>query len=133
MQLGMIGLGRMGANMVRRLENGGHKCVGFDRNRESVKQLTADGATAASSLDDLVKKLEKPRAVWLMVPAAVVDATLHELAGKLDARDVVVDGGKSYYIDDNRRAEGLGTKGVHYDDVGTHGGVLGLERGECPH
>ncbi len=131
MQLGMIGLGRMGANMVRRLQNAGHKCVAFDRNRESVKQLTADGATAASSLDDLVKKLEKPRAVWLMVPAAVVDATLHELAGKLDAGDVVIDGGNSYYIDDIRRAKELATKGLHYVDVGTSGGVWGLERGYC--
>src|SRR5258706_13312883 len=97
MQLGMIGLGRMGANMVRRLQKAGHKWVAFDRNRESVKQLTADGATAAISLDDLVKKLEKPRAVWLMVPAAVVDARLHELSGKVVARDMVSDGGNSDY------------------------------------
>jgi len=99
MQLGMIGLGRMGANMVRRLQRAGHKCVAFDRSAESVKQVASDGATAATSLDDLVKKLQRPRAVWLMVPAAVVDATLQELAGKLDAGDIVIDGGNSYYID----------------------------------
>jgi 6-phosphogluconate dehydrogenase len=131
MQLGMIGLGRMGANMVRRLQKAGHKCVAFDRNPESVKQVATEGAAAATSLDDLVKKLEKPRAVWLMVPAAVVDATLHELAGKLDAGDIVIDGGNSYYIDDIRRAKELATKGLHYVDVGTSGGVWGLERGYC--
>jgi len=131
MQLGMIGLGRMGANMVRRLQRAGHQCVAFDRNAESVKQVTRDGAIAATSLDDLVKKLKSPRAVWLMVPAAVVDATLKELAGKLEPGDVVIDGGNSYYIDDIRRATELGTKSLHYVDVGTSGGVWGLERGYC--
>src|SRR6266581_2317173 len=131
MQLGMIGLGRMGANMVRRLQRAGHQCVAFDRSAESVKQVASDGATAATSLDDLVKKLQRPRAVWLMVPAAVVDATLQELAGKLDAGDIVIDGGNSYYIDDIRRANELATKSLHYVDVGTSGGVWGLERGYC--
>jgi 6-phosphogluconate dehydrogenase len=131
MQLGMIGLGRMGANMVRRLAKAGHQCVAFDRNAESVKQVAQDGATAATSLDDLVKELKQPRAVWLMVPAAVVDATLQELATKLDAGDIVIDGGNSYYIDDIRRAKELTTKGLHYVDVGTSGGVWGLERGYC--
>jgi len=131
MQLGMIGLGRMGANMVRRLAKAGHQCVAFDRNAESVKRVAQDGATAATSLDDLVKKLKRPRAVWLMVPAAVVDATLQELATKLDTEDIVIDGGNSYYIDDIRRAKELTTKGLHYVDVGTSGGVWGLERGYC--
>jgi len=131
MQLGMIGLGRMGANMVRRLQKAGHQCVAFDRSAESVKQVARDGAAAATSLDDLVKKLQRPRAVWLMVPAAVVDATLQELAGKLDAGDIVIDGGNSYYIDDIRRAKELAAKNLHYVDVGTSGGVWGLERGYC--
>ena len=131
MQLGMIGLGRMGANMVRRLQRAGHQCVAFDRNAASVKEVERDGATAATSLDDLVKKLQRPRAVWLMVPAAVVDATLHDLAGKLEAGDIVIDGGNSYYIDDIRRAKELATKSLHYVDVGTSGGVWGLERGYC--
>jgi 6-phosphogluconate dehydrogenase len=131
MQLGMIGLGRMGANMVRRLTKAGHQCVAFDRNAESVRQVAQDGTIAATSLDDLVKKLKRPRAVWLMVPAAVVDATLHELAAKLDAGDIVIDGGNSYYIDDIRRAKELTGKGLHYVDVGTSGGVWGLERGYC--
>ena len=131
MQLGMIGLGRMGANMVRRLQRAGHQCVAFDRSAESVKHVASEGAIAATSLDDLVKKLERPRAVWLMVPAAVVDATLKELAGKLDAGDIVIDGGNSYYIDDIRRANELATKALHYVDVGTSGGVWGLERGYC--
>jgi 6-phosphogluconate dehydrogenase len=131
MQLGMIGLGRMGANMVRRLQKAGHQCVAFDRNAESVKLVAGDGATAATSLGDLVKKLKKPRAVWLMVPAAVVDATLEELTAELDAGDIVIDGGNSYYIDDIRRAKELAAKGLHYVDVGTSGGVWGLERGYC--
>ena len=131
MQLGMIGLGRMGANMVRRLQKTGHQCVAFDRNAESVKAVEADGATASVSLDDLVTKLKKPRAIWLMVPAAVVDATLGQLTGKLDAGDVVIDGGNSYYIDDIRRAKDLAAKKLHYVDVGTSGGVWGLERGYC--
>ncbi len=105
MQLGMIGLGRMGANMVRRLQKNGHKCVVYDRSAESVKQLEGEGATGATSLDDFVKKLQKPRTVWLMVPAAVVDASLHDLVGKLEKDDVVIDGGNSYYIDDIRRAK----------------------------
>jgi 6-phosphogluconate dehydrogenase len=131
MQLGMIGLGRMGANMVRRLQRAGHQCVAFDRNAESVKEVARDGAIAAVSIDDLVKKLQRPRAVWLMVPAAVVDATLQDLAGKLDAGDIVIDGGNSYYIDDIRRAKELAPKSLHYVDVGTSGGVWGLERGYC--
>ena len=131
MQLGMIGLGRMGANMVRRLQKGGHKCVVYDRSSESVKQLSAEGATGGTSLDDFVSKLQKPRAIWLMVPAAVVDATLFDLVGKLDKGDVVIDGGNSYYIDDIRRAKELSAKGIHYCDVGTSGGVWGLERGYC--
>jgi 6-phosphogluconate dehydrogenase len=105
--------------------------MAFDRSAESVKQVARDGATAATSLDDLVKKLQRPRAVWLMVPAAVVDATLKELAGKLEPGDIVIDGGNSYYIDDIRRAKELGTKSLHYVDVGTSGGVWGLERGYC--
>jgi 6-phosphogluconate dehydrogenase len=131
MQLGMIGLGRMGANMVRRLEKNGHQCVVFDRTPASVKQLATEGATGSSSIDDFVQKLAKPRAVWLMVPAGVVDATLHELASKLDVGDIVIDGGNSYYIDDIRRAKDLSAKGLHYVDVGTSGGVWGLERGYC--
>jgi len=131
MQLGMIGLGRMGANMVRRLEKHGHKCVVFDRTPATVDQLAKEGATGSSSIDDFVKKLQKPRAVWLMVPAGVVDATLHELTSKLDVGDIVIDGGNSYYIDDIRRAKELSAKGIHYVDVGTSGGVWGLERGYC--
>jgi 6-phosphogluconate dehydrogenase len=131
MQLGMIGLGRMGANMVRRLQKNGHQCVVYDRSAESVKQLAGEGAAASASLDDFVKKLQKPRAVWLMVPAGVVDAMLRELAGKLASGDIVIDGGNSYYIDDIRRAKELAAKGLHYVDVGTSGGVWGLERGYC--
>ena len=131
MQLGMIGLGRMGANMVRRLQKGGHQCVAFDRNADSVKQLAGEGATGANSIDEFMQKLAKPRAVWLMVPAGVVDATLHELASKLDVGDILIDGGNSYYIDDIRRAKELSARGIHYVDVGTSGGVWGLERGYC--
>jgi 6-phosphogluconate dehydrogenase len=131
MQLGMIGLGRMGANMVRRLQKNGHQCVVYDRSADSVKQLSGEGATGSTSLDDLVQKLDKPRAVWLMVPAGVVDGTLHELTSKLDVGDIVVDGGNSYYIDDIRRAKDLSARGIHYVDVGTSGGVWGLERGYC--
>jgi len=131
MQLGMIGLGRMGANMVRRLQKSGHKCVVYDRTADSVKQLAGEGATGSDSLDDFVKKLQKPRAIWLMVPAAVVDATLHDLTSKLDSGDIVIDGGNSYYIDDIRRAKELSSKGIHYCDVGTSGGVWGLDRGYC--
>ena len=131
MQLGMIGLGRMGANMVRRLEKAGHKCVVFDRSADAVKQLAAEGPTGATSLDDFVAKLQEPRAIWLMVPAAVVDSTIAELAPKLSKDDILIDGGNSYYIDDIRRAKELAPKGIHYVDVGTSGGVWGLERGYC--
>ena len=131
MQLGMIGLGRMGANMVRRLIKAGHKCVVYDRSAATIQQLAADGATGASSLDDFVSKLQKPRAIWLMVPAAVVDATIAELVPKLSKDDILIDGGNSYYIDDIRRAKELSPKNIHYVDVGTSGGVWGLERGYC--
>jgi 6-phosphogluconate dehydrogenase len=131
MQLGMVGLGRMGANMVRRLMRGGHECVGFDKNYANVNAIEAEGAAGAAGLDDFVKKLEKPRAVWLMVPAAVVDTTLAELVPLLDEGDTVVDGGNSYYVDDIRRAKELKADGLYYADVGVSGGVLGLERGYC--
>ncbi len=131
MQLGMVGLGRMGANMVRRLLKGGHECVVFDVSRQAVQTLAGEGATGTSSLEELVKKLTPPRAVWLMVPAAIVDRTLDELAGHLEPGDIIIDGGNSYYIDDIRRAQGLGPKGIEYVDVGTSGGVWGLERGYC--
>ena len=131
MQLGMIGLGRMGANMVRRLQKAGHKCVVYDRSADAVKQLAAEGATGATSIDDFISKLQEPRAIWLMVPAAVVDASIHELAPKLAKDDILIDGGNSYYIDDIRRAKELATKNIHYVDVGTSGGVWGLERGYC--
>jgi 6-phosphogluconate dehydrogenase len=131
MQLGMIGLGRMGANMVRRLNKHGHETVVYDRSADTVKQLVSEGSAGSNSLDEFVKKLSKPRAIWLMVPAFAVDATLHELAPKLDVGDIVIDGGNSYYIDDIRRAKELSSKGIHYADVGTSGGVWGLERGYC--
>jgi 6-phosphogluconate dehydrogenase len=131
MQLGMIGLGRMGANMVRRLIKGGHQCVVFDRSPKAVKELTQEKAVGASSLADLVKKLQKPRAVWLMVPAAVVDTTIADLLPLLERGDILIDGGNSYYIDDIRRARELAAKGIHYVDVGTSGGVWGLDRGYC--
>jgi 6-phosphogluconate dehydrogenase len=131
MQLGMIGLGRMGANMVRRLIKGGHQCVVFDRSAKAVQELTQDKAVGASSLADFVKKLEKPRAVWLMVPAAAVDKSIADLLPLLEKGDILIDGGNSYYIDDIRRAKELATKGIHYVDVGTSGGVWGLERGYC--
>jgi 6-phosphogluconate dehydrogenase len=131
MQLGMIGLGRMGANMVRRLIKGGHQCVVFDRSPKAVQDLAKDKAVGASSLGDLVKKLEKPRAVWLMVPAAVVDKSIADLLPALEAGDILIDGGNSYYIDDIRRAKELAAKQIHYVDVGTSGGVWGLERGYC--
>jgi 6-phosphogluconate dehydrogenase len=127
----MIGLGRMGANMVRRLMRGGHNCVVYDRSAASVQQLASEGATGTVNLDDFVAKLEKPRAIWLMVPAAVVDSTLQDLAPRLDSGDIVVDGGNSYYIDDIRRAKELAPRGIHYADVGTSGGVWGLDRGYC--
>ena len=131
MQIGMIGLGRMGANMVRRLLRGGHQCVVYDRNAEAVTTLGGEGATGSNSLDDFIAKLNRPRAIWLMIPAALVDATLNELAPKLDAGDVLIDGGNSHYIDDIRRAVELRSKNLHYVDVGVSGGVWGLERGYC--
>jgi 6-phosphogluconate dehydrogenase len=131
MQLGMIGLGRMGANMVRRLQKAGHQCVVYDRSADAVKQLSAEGASGSTSIDDFVAKLHKPRAIWLMVPAAVVDASIAELVPKLSKDDILIDGGNSYYIDDIRRAKELLAKGIHYVDVGTSGGVWGLERGYC--
>jgi 6-phosphogluconate dehydrogenase len=131
MQLGMIGLGRMGANMVRRLIKGGHQCVVFDRSQQAVSELEHDKAVGSSSLQDFVKKLQKPRAIWLMVPAAVVDQTIHDLLPSLEADDILIDGGNSYYVDDIRRAKELAAKKIHYVDVGTSGGVWGLERGYC--
>jgi len=131
MQLGMVGLGRMGANMVRRLLRGGHRCVVFDMSQKAVQELVGEAATGATDLRDLVKKLEKPRAIWLMVPAAVVDKTISDLGAYLEAGDILIDGGNSYYVDDIRRANELESKGIHYVDVGTSGGVWGLERGYC--
>jgi 6-phosphogluconate dehydrogenase len=131
MQLGMIGLGRMGANMVRRLIKKGHECVVFDRSPQTVSELTEENAIGATSLQDLVKKLKKPRAVWLMVPAAAVDTTIADLLSQLEAGDILIDGGNSYYVDDIRRARDLAAKRIHYVDVGTSGGVWGLERGYC--
>jgi 6-phosphogluconate dehydrogenase len=131
MQLGMIGLGRMGANMVRRLIRGGHQCVVFDLSPKAVEELVKERAVGASSFADFVKKLDAPRALWLMVPAAVVDMTIAELLPLLGRGDTLIDGGNSYYIDDIRRAKELAAKGIHYVDVGTSGGVWGLERGYC--
>jgi len=131
MQLGMVGLGRMGANMVRRLIKGHHECVVFDRSPKTVKELVAEKAVGSSSLQDLVKKLRKPRAIWLMVPAAAVDKTISGLTPLLEPEDILIDGGNSYYVDDIRRAKELATKQIHYVDVGTSGGVWGLERGYC--
>jgi 6-phosphogluconate dehydrogenase len=131
MQLGMIGLGRMGGNMVRRLARGGHSCVVFDAQHEAVASLAAEGATGATSLEDLVRKLDEPRVVWLMLPAAIVDTALSELAPWLGAGDIVIDGGNSHYIDDLRRARDLAERGIQYVDVGVSGGVFGLERGYC--
>lgn len=131
MQIGMIGLGRMGANMVRRLQRAGHQCVVFDRSTEAVQILAKEGAIAAGSLQDFVAKLAAPRAVWLMLPAAIVDASIAELTPLLGADDVLIDGGNSYYKDDIIRARQLSAKAVHYVDVGVSGGVWGLERGYC--
>jgi len=131
LQLGMIGLGRMGANMVRRLIKGGHECVVFDRAPQAVKDLVKEKAVGAASLADLVQKLAKPRAVWLMVPAGVVDQSIADLLPLLEPGDTLIDGGNSYYIDDIRRAKELAGKKIHYVDVGTSGGVWGLERGYC--
>ena len=131
MQLGMIGLGRMGGNMVRRLIKGGHDCVVYARSPQSVAEMVKENATGADSLADLVKKLEKPRAIWLMIPAAAVDKTIADLLPHLEAGDILIDGGNSYYVDDIQRAKDLAPKDIHYVDVGTSGGVWGLERGYC--
>lgn len=131
MQLGMIGLGRMGANMVQRLLRAGHECVVYDRNAEAVQALEAHGAFGTTSLDGFLASLDKPRAIWLMVPAAVVDRVIDDLAPQLEAGDILIDGGNSYYRDDITRAAQLGARGIHYLDVGTSGGVWGLERGYC--
>src|SRR5213083_1354488 len=131
MQLGMIGLGRMGANMVRRLLKGGHRCVVFDTSPKTVNELVQEKAAGSSSLQDLLTKLEKPRAIWLMVPAAVVEKTIADLLPHLEAEDILIDGGNSHYVDDIRRAKELAAKRIHYVDVGTSGGVWGLERGYC--
>ena len=131
MQLGMVGLGRMGANMVRRLMKDGHQCVVYDRSTDAVNQLAKEKATGSSSLADFVKKLTQPRAIWLMVPAAVVDKSIADLLPLLAKDDILIDGGNSYYVDDIRRAKELAAKGIHYVDVGTSGGVWGLERGYC--
>jgi 6-phosphogluconate dehydrogenase len=131
MQIGMIGLGRMGANMVRRLLKGGHDCVVFDRTPRVVEELVQEKATGAADFQDLAKKLKSPRAIWMMVPAAAVDETIAGLLPHLDAEDTLIDGGNSYYVDDIRRAKELGAQKLHYVDVGTSGGVWGLERGYC--
>ncbi len=131
MQMGMVGLGRMGANMVRRLMRGGHECVVFDVNAAAVNELAKEGAIGASSFDDFTAKLKQPRAAWMMVPAAVVEQTVADLSRRFQRGDIIVDGGNSYYIDDIRRAESLKAKGIHYVDSGTSGGVWGLERGFC--
>ncbi len=131
MQLGMIGLGRMGANMVRRLLKRGHQCVVFDRSPKAVTELAEEEAVGSASLGDLAHNLTKPRVIWLMVPAAVVDKTIADLLPYLEAGDILIDGGNSYYIDDIRRAKELASKGIHYVDVGTSGGIWGLERGYC--
>jgi 6-phosphogluconate dehydrogenase len=132
MQLGMVGLGRMGANMVKRLAKNGHECVVFDRSEQVVSDLAKEkGVTGGSSLEDFVSKLSKPRAIWLMIPAGVVDQTIHDLVPHLEKDDILIDGGNSYYIDDIRRAKELESKGIRYVDVGTSGGVWGLERGYC--
>src|SRR3954469_7740891 len=131
MQMGMIGLGRMGANMVRRLVRAGHECVVFDRSPKTVEELARDKAVASTSLQDFVRKLRKPRAIWMMVPAAVVDSMISDLLPSVEEGDILIDGGNSYYVDDIRRAKELRAKGIHYVDVGTSGGVWGLERGYC--
>src|SRR5205807_3982595 len=131
MQLGMIGLGRMGANMVHRLLKGGHQCVVYDMSPKAVAEVVKDKAVGTASLAEFAKTLTKPRAVWLMVPAAVVDKTIADLLPHLETEDILIDGGNSYYIDDIRRAKELAPKGIHYVGVGTSGGVWGLERGYC--
>jgi 6-phosphogluconate dehydrogenase len=132
MQLGMVGLGRMGANIVRRLMRAGHECVVYDVSEEAVAALAAEGATGAASPEELAAKLAAPRAAWVMVPAGeVTERTVRELAGCLQGDDVIIDGGNTYYRDDIRRARELGRAGIYYVDVGTSGGVWGLERGYC--
>ncbi len=131
MQLGMIGLGRMGANMVRRLTKGGHDCIVFDTSQENVHKLASEGATGSQSLDDFIQKLQTPRAVWLMIPAGAVDSMLDTLIPKLTKGDIVIDGGNSYYVDDIRHSKRLAAQGIHFVDAGTSGGVWGMERGYC--
>src|SRR5579863_5653705 len=131
MQMGMVGLGRMGSNMVRRLLRGGHQCVVFDVTPKAVNDLVAEKAAGSTSFQDLVGKMQKPRAIWLMVPAAVVEETIAQLLPHLEADDILIDGGNSYYVDDISRAKELAAKRIHYVDVGTSGGVWGLERGYC--
>src|SRR6478672_1937183 len=132
MQLGMVGLGRMGANLVRRLMRDGHECVVYDVNADAVKELAGEGATGADSVDDFVAKLDKPRAAWVMVPAGeITEKTVDGLASKLESGDAIIDGGNSYYRDDMRRAAKVGEKGIDYIDCGTSGGVFGLDRGYC--
>ncbi len=131
MQIGMIGLGRMGANMTRRLLGSGHQCVVFDMSQKAVGELAREKASGAASLLDLAKKLEKPRAVWMMVPAGAVDQTIGDILPHLERGDILIDGGNSYYVDDIRRAKELAPKGIHYVDVGTSGGVWGRDRGYC--
>ena len=131
MQIGMIGLGRMGANMVKRLIKGGHQCVVYDRNTKAVEDLASDGAVGSNSLSEFIEKLQPPRPIWLMIPAAFVDSSINELLALIQQDDILIDGGNSYYIDDIRRANELREKGIHYVDVGTSGGVWGLERGYC--
>ncbi|MGB5299836.1 MAG: NAD(P)-binding domain-containing protein, partial [Thiogranum sp.] len=131
MQLGMIGLGRMGANMVRRLLRDGHECVVYGRKADAVAELVKEGASGTTDLDDFIAKLSKPRAVWIMVPAAAVDQVIDDLVQRLEPDDIIIDGGNSYYKDDIIRARRLQPNGIHYMDVGTSGGVFGLERGYC--
>ncbi|MGH7680949.1 MAG: NAD(P)-binding domain-containing protein, partial [Candidatus Eiseniibacteriota bacterium] len=131
MQVGMIGLGRMGGNMVRRLTGAGHDCVVFDRSPEAVAALAKEGAAGATSLDDFVKRLAPPRVVWMMIPAALVDEVVGALAGRLASGDIIVDGGNSYYVDDIQRSKDLASRGIDFVDVGTSGGLWGLERGYC--
>ena len=131
MQIAMVGLGRMGANMVRRLMRSGHECVVYDRSQEAVAALAKEGATPSSSIEDMTSKLKTPRAVWLMVPAGVVDATVADLQPHLQAEDIIIDGGNSYYVDDLRRAKTVAESGLKWVDVGTSGGVFGLDRGYC--
>src|SRR5262245_64758352 len=131
MQLGMIGLGRMGGNMVRRLLNNGHECVVYDVSSKAVAEFTQHGAIGSASLAEFVSKLDKPRAVWLMVPVQFVDQTIDQLLPHLEPGDILIDGGNTHYIDDIRRAKTLASRDIHYVDVGTSGGVLGLERGYC--